>query len=72
MTQIRFLRDFRGRASAEQYFENGAIANLPDELVVMLLAEGAVEKTGPAAIPPVPAAAPAAPKPRRGRPKKTP
>ena len=70
MTQIRFLRDFRGRASAEQYFEKGAIANLPDEQVVMLLAEGAVEKTGAAAIPPVPAAAPVAPKPRRGRPKK--
>ena len=70
MTQIRFLRDFRGRASAESFYEKGAIANLPDELVVMLLAEGAVEKTGPAAIPPVPAAAPVAPKPRRGRPRK--
>ena len=70
MTQIRFLRDFRGRASAEQFFEKGTIANLPDELVAMLLAENAVELTGPAAIPPVPAAAPVAPKPRRGRPKK--
>ena len=40
---VTFKRDFRGRATNEQYFEAGEVAELDAATVQALLAEGAVD-----------------------------
>ena len=39
---VTFTRDFRGRATNEQYYQAGEVVDLPAEAVRALLAEGAV------------------------------
>jgi hypothetical protein len=43
MLTVRFTRDFRGRASREEFYAADEVANLPGDVVQALLAEGAVE-----------------------------
>lgn len=40
---VTFKRDFRGRATNEQYYEAGEVAELDAATVQALLAEGAVD-----------------------------
>lgn len=54
MAQVTFLRDFRGRASGEEYFTAGTVVERPEWQVQALLAEGVVV----VAAPEVPAAPP--------------
>ncbi len=68
MATVRFLRDFRGVATAEQFYTAGSVVDLSDHLVKMLLAEKVVTVQGVAGAPVV---VPAPPAPRRpGRPRK--
>ena len=41
--KVTFLRDFRGRATAEVFYTAGTTVDLPDWQARMCLAEGAVE-----------------------------
>ncbi len=78
MSKVTFLRDFRGRATAEAYYVKGQVVDLPEWQVAACLAEGVVqvEQAAPGLVtpPPVetgaavqsPSAAPAI-RPRRGR-----
>lgn len=76
MAKVKFLRDFRGIASAEQFYEAGTVVDLPEWQVAMLLAEGAVALTAPTletgvVADTLPAATPAVKSTaKRGRPKK--
>lgn len=40
--RVTFLRDFRGRATAEAFYERGQVVDLPDGQAEMCLAEGVV------------------------------
>jgi hypothetical protein len=40
--KVEFLRDFRGRATGENYYTAGTVADLPDWQAAACLAEGAV------------------------------
>ncbi len=78
MSKVTFLRDFRGRATAEAYYVKGQVVDLPEWQVAACLAEGVVQVEQAAAglvtPPPVeigaavqpPSAAPVV-RPRRGR-----
>jgi hypothetical protein len=44
MALVKFLRDFGGRATAEQHYPAGTVVDLPAWQVSMCLAEGAAEK----------------------------
>lgn len=74
MAKVKFLRDFRGVASAEQFHLAASVADLPEWQVTMLLAEGVVVlitptvETGPGVEAPGPAVA--AKKTRKPRAKK--
>jgi hypothetical protein len=65
MPKVRFLRDFRSRNTAEQFFELGAAWDATDEQAAGLLAEGAAELVG-ASPPPPPMSAPVEPPPSTG------
>ena len=41
-TRVTFLRDFRGRATGEQFFTAGTTVDLPSWMVGLLRAEGVV------------------------------
>jgi hypothetical protein len=41
MPAVKFLKDFRGVASAEQYYTAGTVVDLPEWQAKMLQAEGA-------------------------------
>ena len=41
-TRVTFLRDFRGRATGEQFFTAGTTVDLPSWMVGMLRAEGVI------------------------------
>jgi hypothetical protein len=69
MPKVRFLRDFRSRNTAEQFFELGAAWDATDEQAAGLLAEGAAELVAaplPAAAPTPPMSAPVEPPPSTG------
>jgi hypothetical protein len=52
---VKFVRDFRGRATAEQYYTAGTVVDLPEGQAVMVLAEGAaVPVVEPASVVPPP------------------
>jgi hypothetical protein len=42
MPVVTFLRDFRGVATAEQFYERGTVVELPSYLAHLCLAEGVV------------------------------
>src|SRR5690242_8437899 len=50
MPRVRFLRDFRGVATAEQFFEAGAVVELPEHLAALCLAESAAVYVEPPAV----------------------
>jgi hypothetical protein len=47
MREVRFVRDFRSRHTAEQFFVAGAVAMFDAFDAAMLVEEGAVEYTAP-------------------------
>ena len=51
--KVTFLRDFRGRATAENYYTAGTTVDLPDWQARMCLAEGAVSVVPVVEVPPV-------------------
>ena len=66
-TRVTFLRDYRGRATGEQFFTAGTTVDLPSWMVGLLRAEGvvALSEAAPAvtgAEVPSPTSAPALPK----------
>ena len=63
-TRVTFLRDFRGRATGEQFFTAGMTVDLPSWMVGLLRAEGVVAPSEAAPVEtgaevPSPASAPA-------------
>jgi hypothetical protein len=56
--KVEFLRDFRGRATAEHYYTAGTVADLPDWQAAACLAEGAVCVVPVADVPEVPVTSP--------------
>ena len=51
--RVKFLRDFRGRATGENYYTAGTVADLPDWQAAMCLAEGAVSGVVVEQVPPL-------------------
>jgi hypothetical protein len=51
--KVTFLRDFRGRATGENYYTAGTVVDLPDWQAAACLSEGAVEYV--VSVPEVPA-----------------
>ena len=60
--RIMFLRDYRGRLTAEQFYAAGEVADIPDGEAIV--AEGAAQPTEPEPTEPEPADNPTPPRPR--------
>ena len=51
--KVTFLRDFRGRATAEQFYTAGTVVDLPSWQAQACLAEGAVSVVVVGEVPPL-------------------
>lgn len=66
MTEVRFTRDYRGKLTREAFYPAGNVAAFADDIASQIVAEQAAEYV-PTEEQPVEDA----PKPKRGRPRKT-